>query len=82
MYRWPTKTDIKKPTICTYSECENKEGALSKVYVKQFRIDFVKVGHKEVTIAPDLYLNHVCPRCFIKILESEFNKLDIVEQLH
>jgi len=82
MYRWATKTEIKEPTICTHIDCEDREKSLTMIYIKQFRIDFVSVGKKEVVISPDLYLNHVCPDCFLKIIQSEINKLDIHEQLH
>lgn len=81
MYRYATKTTIDKPILCTSPDCESIDGALSTKYIKKFRIDFVVTGKKEVAIQPNLFLTEVCTRCFLKIIESEINKLDIVEQL-
>ncbi len=82
MYRYPTKTDKNDAIMCTHSECESRDGATTSTYINKFRIDFVCAGKKEVVICPDLFTNQVCTRCFLKIIQSEINKLDITEQLH
>jgi len=81
MYRYPTKSLTKEPAICTAPDCESKE-AFTENFISQFRVDFVRVGSKDVTIGNDAFLQQVCTDCFLRIIRIEIERLQKKEKLH